>query len=181
MALSTHEPPLVIPKPKSINKMELYQDVKTFVCKLRLQYLTYDRPAKLPIPFKPKFKVNPTTTVNDTLETFIEKTKVELMSLDLKQNVKDNLTKNERIVLSNLTQRTDIVINKADKGSTIVILTRSTYIHRGMNHLADEATYEPLLEDISGELKTNINHQLHKLYTNGLLTEPMYKFYQPPL
>jgi len=74
MALSTHEPPLVIPKPKSINKMELYQDVKTFVCKLRLQYLTYDKPAKLPIPFKPKFKVNPTTTVNDTLETFIEKT-----------------------------------------------------------------------------------------------------------
>ena len=107
--------------------MELYQDVKTFVCKLRLQCLTYDKPAKLPIPFKPKFKVNPTTTVNHTLETFIEKTKVELMSLDLKQNVKDNLTKNERIVLSNLTQCTDIVINKAD------------YIHRGMNHLADEA------------------------------------------
>jgi len=75
----------------------------------------------------------------------------------------------------------DSVINKADKGSTIVILTRSDYIHRGMNHLADEATYEPLLEDISGELKTNINHQLHKLYTNGLLTEPMYKFCQPPL
>jgi len=50
------------------------------------------------------------------------------MSLDLKQNVKDNLTKNERIALSNLTQCTDIVINKADKGSTIVILTRSDYI-----------------------------------------------------
>ena len=75
----------------------------------------------------------------------------------------------------------DSVINKADKGSTIVILTRSDYIHRGMNHLADEATYEPLLEDISSELITNINHQLHKLYTNGLLTEPMYKFCQPPL
>jgi len=76
------------------------------------------------------------------------------MSLDLKQNVKDNLTKNERIALSN---RTDIVINKADKSSTIVILTRSDYIHRGVNHLADEAIYEPLLEDISGELKSNIN------------------------
>ena len=46
----------------------------------------------------------------------------------------------------------DIVINKADKVWTIVILTRSDYIHRGMNHLADEVTYEPLLEDISGEL-----------------------------
>ena len=50
-----------------------------------------------------------------------------------------------------------IVINKADKSSTIVILTRSDYIHRGVNHLADEAIYEPLLEDISGELKSNIN------------------------
>ena len=98
--MSTHEPPLVIPKPKSINKMELYQDVKTFVCKLRLQCLTYDKPAKLPIPFKPKFKVNPTTTVNHTLETFTEKTKVELMSLDLKQIMRDNVTKDERIALS---------------------------------------------------------------------------------
>jgi len=88
-----------IPKPKSMNKMELYQDVQNFVRKLRLQYLMYDKPAKLPIPFQPKSKVNPGTTVNDTLETFIEKTKVELMSLDLKQNVKDNLTKNERIAL----------------------------------------------------------------------------------
>ena len=76
--------------------------------------------------------------------------------------MKDNLIKNERIALSNLTQRPDFVINKADEGSTIVILTRSDYIHRGMNHLADEATYEPLLEDTSGELKANINHQLHK-------------------
>ena len=68
--------------------MELYQDVQNFVRKLRLQYLMHDKPAKLPIPFQPKSKVNPGTTVNDTLVT-----------LDLKQNVKDNLTKNERIAL----------------------------------------------------------------------------------
>jgi len=45
--------------------------------------------------------VNPVKTVNDTLETFIEETKVELMSLDRKQNMKDNITKNERIAFSN--------------------------------------------------------------------------------
>jgi len=90
-----------VPKPKSM-KMELYQDIQNFVRKLRLQYLIYDKPGKLPIPFQPKSKVNPSTTVNDTLETFIEKTKVELMSLDLKQIVKDNLTKMKEL-LSNLT------------------------------------------------------------------------------
>ena len=44
--------------------------------------------------------MNPVKTVNHTLETFTEKTKVELMSLDLKQIMRDNVTKDERIALS---------------------------------------------------------------------------------
>ena len=58
IALSTHELSILskgltfVPKPKSMNKMELYQDAQNFVRKLRLQYLMYNKPAKLPIPFQ---------------------------------------------------------------------------------------------------------------------------------
>ena len=42
--------------------------------------------------------------------------------------------------MSNLA-KTDIVINKADKGSSIVIMNKSEYINRG--NLSNTSTYEP--------------------------------------
>ena len=72
--------------------------------------------------------------------------------------------------MSNLAKRTDIVINKADKGSTIVIMNKSDYIDRGNKHLSDTSTYEPLQDDITNELKKQINLKLNKLHENGLLT-----------
>ena len=72
--------------------------------------------------------------------------------------------------MSNLAKRTDIVINKADKGSTIVIMNKSDYIDRGNKHLSDTSTYEPLQQDITNELKREINLKLDKLHENGLYT-----------
>ena len=95
---------------------ELYSDILTFVRKLRLQYQLHDKPHKAKTPFQPKSKNNPGVTLHDALKTTIEKLKVELTSLNLKQTHQHNLTRNERLALNNLSKRTDIVINKADKG-----------------------------------------------------------------
>lgn len=100
-------------------------------------------------PTKPK----PHSNLHDALETTIEKLKVELTSLNLKQTRQDNLTRNERLALNNLSKRTDIVIDKADKGSAVVITNTADYIARGEAHLADKSTYEQLITDITGDLK----------------------------
>jgi hypothetical protein len=47
-------------------------------------------------------------------------------------NQRDNVTKAERQALKSLVENTQIVINKADKGSTIVVLNRSDYIEEGL-------------------------------------------------
>ena len=45
-----------------------------------------------------------------------------------KQNKQDNLTRKERLALKELIQNPHIIINKADKGSTIVVEDRDEYI-----------------------------------------------------
>ena len=58
------------------------------------------------------------------LENTIYKILLETESIEYTQTIKDNLTRNQRIALANFSKRTDIVINKADKGSTIVVQDR---------------------------------------------------------
>ena len=56
-----------------------------------------------------------------------------------KQNKLDNLTRREREALKQLTDNPTLIINKADKGSTIVVQDRSDYI---MKHLNNKTTYK---------------------------------------
>ena len=52
-----------------------------------------------------------------------------------KQDKQDNLTRKERLALRELINNPRIVINKADKGSTIVVEDRDEYISNAMVHL----------------------------------------------
>jgi len=52
------------------------------------------------------------------LENTIYKLLLELETIQYTQTRSDNHTKNERLALTNLAKRIDIVINKADNGST---------------------------------------------------------------
>jgi len=70
--------------------------------------------------------------------------KAAFRDFQITQTRSDNLTKNERLALTNLAKRTDIVINKADKGSTIVVQDREQYVQDGLSRLANETVYKPL-------------------------------------
>ena len=66
-----------------------------------------------------------------------------------KQNNSDNLSRNERKALNELINNPTLIINKADKGSTIVVQDRSEYITEAMKHLTDPNTYKLLKENIN--------------------------------
>ena len=66
-----------------------------------------------------------------------------------KQDKQDNLTRKERLALRELINNPRMVINKADKGSTIVVEDRDEYISNAMVHLNHLNLYEPLHIDIS--------------------------------
>ena len=66
----------------------------------------------------------------------------------------DPITRQEQQALNQLTNNPKLMINKADKGSTIVVQDRSEYIASAMKHLNDQTTYKPLKENITHKLKT---------------------------
>ena len=147
---------------------------------MRTRYERRDQPIKPKSPFyRAKPRANrPSIALN--LENLIEQFKVEMDSIDYSQSKTDNLTIGERKALSALMKRTDIVINKADKGSTIVVLDRNQYIKDGLTHLSNENVHKPLTRDITPDVKTKISITMETLYRTGMIDREMKDFCMPP-
>ena len=80
---------------------------------------------------------------NGTLDTFLHRVRLDIVNEHKhKQNKSDKLTRMERKALNKLINNPtfSLVINKADKGSTIVVQDRSDYITEAMEHLNDPNT-----------------------------------------
>ena len=116
-----------IPTPSSKNaKMSILKDYNEFARKLRCRYMFSQEKTDLH-PFRSNTGYKPASTCH-TLENYIDLTKLELSFLPIERNVKNNLTKGERIALRNLKNDETIVIKKADKNSNCVILDKLDYI-----------------------------------------------------
>ena len=61
------------------------------------------------------------------------------------------------------------MINKADKGSTIVVLDKSNYIEEGLKHLDAPHVYKKLKTDITSFTKTYIMKFLNNIRFNNWL------------
>ena len=106
--------------------------------------------------------------------------KLDLVDIAYEQNKDDNLTRAERKALTTLKARDDIVINKADKGSTIVIQDVENYISDGLTHLTNPAVYRHLQKDSTPEIKKDICLMLEHLHRSGMLSRDMLVFCMPP-
>ena len=70
--------------------------------------------------------------------------KVEISNIQTTDNISHNLSRNERRALRELICDKDLVINKANKGSTIVVQNRADCIQAALEHLNDPVTYRKL-------------------------------------
>ena len=179
-----------MPKPKQLPIQTVHTDIRNFMHRLKTTYelQTTTKPRKQKTepkdPFTPRHKhtFNPERlSDNGTLDTFLHRIRMEMLYTDkYKQNKHDNLTRKERIALSDLIKNPHVVINKADKGSMIVVEDRDEYIRKAMVHLNDPTVYKPLHEDISPELKEIILNKLRLLKNNGLLKQTWFDFCKSP-
>ena len=176
-----------IPKPKKLNIHQLYSDLNRFMHRMKCKFEFYHKPKKIrtkdPFEKKKPYPYNPERlTDNGTLDTFLHRIRLEIINEHKhKQNKSDNLTRQERQALNQLINNPTLIINKADKGSTIVVQDRSEYIADAMDHLNDQTTYKPLKENTTHKLKELINHKLESLLKNGFLLKPWYQFCKPPI
>ena len=128
-------------------------------------------PPKIRDLFQTKLKRTPNPerlADNGTLDTYLHRIRLEILDESkYKQNKSDNLTRKERLALRELIHNHNLIINNADKGSTIVVEDRDEYIQNAMEHLNNPDVYKPLNDDISNDLKQNIIRKLEHLdYTS---------------
>ena len=74
-----------------------------------------------------------------------------------------NLSPGERKALFDLSHDENIIIKKADKSSSIVIMNRSDYIQEVERQLKIEKYYEQLNEDPSENLATDIKNTVENI------------------
>ena len=108
--------------------------------------------------------------------------KIELsnLSCNVRSRVQSNLSLRQRRALNKLCKNTDIVINKANKGSTRVTQNRTDYINEAMIHLNDTTTYKLLTGDPTKHICKQINSILYEYYKKYYLTKNMHTFCLPP-
>ena len=93
---------------------------------------------------------------------------------------KDNLTYKQRQALKKLIDDDTIVINKADKGSTIVILNKDTYTQIELGHLKSTSIYTELEIDPTTTFIQSIERALKEMYQTNKITKKQYTFLKPP-
>lgn len=176
-----------IPTARDANNFELLTDFNKFCIKIR--HFVKSTPTKFHNNlFKKKFplkrikKLCPRQAFFSSakLEGVLEEMKIKISEISTTDNIPKNLSPSERKALRELKSNTDLVINKADKGSTIVVQNRADYTKNAFEHLNDPITYRELDGDPTESICFGINKFLSTLLRNGLLNKEMVDSCSPP-
>ena len=124
---------------------------------------------------------------NEDLDFVKTKTKETALS-SFRQYNKDpqqNLSKEELAALTNLSKNKDIVIQKSDKGNSVVIVDKDTYIKRMENLLSDQRKFEKVTLKNDAFLNFVVNQEkridtiFKKLVDSNSMSKEMCKFVKP--
>ena len=140
---------------------ELLKDFDKFSNKIRQLSHSgrHNKIGKKPLFVRPqKYKPKRSFFSHSHLEGILETIKVEISQISTTNNTTHNLSLSERKALRELKCNSDLVISKADKGSTIVVQDRIDYIHNALEHLNDPYTYRVLDVNPTSNICTGINH-----------------------
>ena len=120
----------------------------------------------VPHPFHVKSSWIPPVQRSVALESYLEEVKLRLTEVPLNKP-KNNLPPGERRALRELIQNKEIILKKADKGTTTVIMKRENKINEGQKQLDDRNNYQPLenqwLRTHPRELNTSLTLYITKV------------------
>ncbi|XP_062609924.1 uncharacterized protein LOC134271725 [Saccostrea cucullata] len=91
----------------------------------------------------------------------------------------DNLSKEERSALQSLKNRDDIVIKKAGKGFTVVVLDKETYMAEATRQLSDKRLYKKLDPDPTKEFSIAITKTLEDIFEKNEIGINVYETLSP--
>ncbi|CAG2239183.1 unnamed protein product [Mytilus edulis] len=124
-------------------------------------------------PFRLKTYHKPQLCCN-TLENYIDQTKLELSSLQVR-DFRDNLTSAERRSISSLYNDKSIIIKKSDKSNNVVITDKKNYLSEAYRQL-DSPHYIKLQSFDFANLRYNLNNYIIGMHRRGALDKTTFDY-----
>ena len=162
-------------KTKCHDKIKLAEELFKYTRRLRLKEFFFesdqnkDTPEKedtyseLPFFNKKQSSFTPPSGRDVYLDFYIEAISQEILHAEPKTKLHSNISKAEFASLKGLARDDSIVLKKADKSGTIVIMNKCDYIAEVERQLHNSDYYEKLESDPSEEVKSRISDCIEKL------------------
>ena len=161
----------------SISK-DVDNDVKKFTRTLQLRHMFDDRSVKGIEKFTgnpnwepPKSKCSPEIT------GYTNYLKKEIKNLITLNKTKHNISRKEREILQTLRNDKNILIQKADKGGSIVVLNTKDYVNKMLNMLSDPVTYTEIPSINLNNAKNEIDKIIEHLFSYDFISRKQKKFF----
>ena len=138
-------------------RQQLLLDFKPFARRMRLRYIFHNKDSE-----QHPFHVKSNWQQSVTLETYLEEVTEQLAEIELIRP-RNNLDFKERAALRELKSNSEIIIKKADKGMTTVIMNKTDKIQEGQVQLDDTKNYMPLETPMVQETKQRIEEIINDL------------------
>lgn len=143
-------------------RQQLLLDFKQFARRMRIRYIFHNKESEQH-PFHVKSNWEPPVQQSVALETYLEEVKVQLAEIELIKP-RNNLPFKERKALRELRSNSEIIIKKADKGTTTVIMNKTDKIQEGQVQLDDRKNYMPLETPMVQETSRRVEEIINDLH-----------------
>ena len=120
-----------------------------------------------------------TSRVHQSLDIFQRSFKLGLLNSKVKHARKPNLTRKQLCSLRELSENSDIVIKKANKGSAVVVMNTTDYLREGYRQLSDTKFYTKLEHDPTEEVAEKVTKTLTQMKQKGLISDKNFEHLNP--
>jgi hypothetical protein len=178
------------PTPKTADLAKMFENIEAFFRKLKLKS-HFDRIERLfnvsqsspnntqDVPPPPLLKIRGTWTPeckDPSLNQYIHLVRKELLTTSNKNRTRPNLTKGETDKITQLSKNPEIVIKKADKGNSIVILNTIDYLTECFKQLSDPKFYTHVPFDLTTKHEAVVNRTVQSLFSAKIIDLRMKKY-----
>ena len=156
-------------------RRQLLQDFEEFTRRMRLQYIFHTKNTE-PHPFHVESDWVPLVQKSVVLESYLESVKIQLAEIK-PSNPKNNLSHNEYKALTELVNNTEIILKKADKGTTTVIMNKCDKMQEAQTHLNNREHYKLLKNAMAEETLQRVNELVTRLHQNNFIDDMTKKWF----
>ena len=165
-----------VPSPLFINKNCISSSAYSFKRRIKLRHMFRKKPYSKPLPFTGRSSYDPPNSLMPgNIKTFSWELDNLVKSFTPKP-IPSNLSKSEKTAITSLKLNNNLIIKKADKGSTTVVLDRVHYVAEAEKQLSDPRFYKPLPDNFRLDTRKRVEEILFDLFQKGFIEKKQFDF-----